>query len=376
MEGHAFNKDGRIVWYFNNWGEDCEANVRPDKALPEDTQYRVRDIVSNTTINSPSESKFWTGAELNKGFDFKLPSQNPKLLLVEEKQLAPLERLELSAKHKELLKKSWNKSPESEAKILIDCKRSTLFSKIRTASLVWLLEENGFQMVNSVGRIGNEIKVCNKDVIGKELLSTFNVLSLPGVPGLGGTRGFSDEEFEAIERYVHNGGGLFLSGQFMRGPHGHMSSAYASKVAQLFGVKILRDAIADPEHHIMGDPRMVTFTDIKESPLTKGVKKLQSMGMAPLVISSKNAKATIISDSSAHASMSKKLKGALPAMATVEYGKGRVVILGDASWMQPSMLDKADNAQLALNIYNWLAKRPTKAIERKALLKTIDATLK
>jgi hypothetical protein len=50
--------------------------------------------------------------------------------------------------------------------------------------------------------------------------------------------------------------------------------------------------------------------------------------------------------------------------------------MGDASWMLPNALVKADNAQLALNIFNWLAKRPIKIEDRKKLLEIIDFSLK
>jgi beta-galactosidase GanA len=375
VEAHKFSKDKRAVWYLNNWGEDAKIKVVPEEKLPDNKSYRVREIVSNSLIKSPSNSESWKGSELNNGMAIALPSQNPRIYLIEDENLAPLPRLELTKKHKDKLERVWKKSPEAESRILIDAKRNTQYSKSRTPSLVWLLENNGFQLLNSVGRIGKEVKTVNKDIIGKEQLSTFNVLSLPGVPGgIGHTRGFSDEELQTIKNYVENGGGLFITAQFMHGPHGHMSSAYASKVAQLFGVRILRDAVSDPANHIKNEARFVTYKNIKKSSVTTGVKLFQSMGMAPLKISNPDAQALIISSDK---SSSKILKnGKIPALVAIEYGKGRVVVMGDASWMLPNALVKADNAQLALNIFNWLAKRPIKIEDRKKLLEIIDFSLK
>lgn len=375
VEAHRFNKDGRAVWYLNNWGENADIKVVPEEKLNENKSYRMREIVSNKVVKSPSGSDCWKGSELNDGIAIALPSQNPRIYLIEDGNLPPLPRLELSQKHKDKLNRAWQRSPEAESRILVDAKRDILYSKARTPTLIWLLEKNGFQILNSVGRIGKDVKTANKDIIGKEPLSAFNVLSLPGVPGgIGHTRGFSEEELQTIKNYVKNGGGLFITGQFMRGPHGHMSSAYASKVAELFGVCILRDAVSDPANHIKNEPRFVTYKNIKESPITTGVKLFQSTGMAPLKVSNPKAQALILSSDK---SFSKYLKnGGIPAMAALECGKGRVVVMGDASWMQPYMLNKADNAQLALNIFNWLAKRPIKKEDRKKLLEEVDFSLK
>jgi uncharacterized membrane protein len=375
VEAHEFNKNGRTVWFLNNWGENSEITIAPAKKLPEEKNFRVREIVSNKLIKSPSSSDSWTGKDLNNGISLLLQSQDPRLYLIEDEDMSPLPRLELSAKHKDKLERVWQRSPKAKSRILVDAKRNTLYSKARTPSLVWLLEKNGFQILNSVGRLGEDIKTTNKDLIGKEPLSEFKILSLPGVPGgIGQTRGFSDEELRTIKKFVKNGGGLFVTGQFMRGPHGHMSSSHASKVSQLFGVSILRDAVSDPENHIKDEPRFVTYTDIRKSPLTTDVKIFQSTGMAPLKISDNNVQSLILSSDKSFSQVLKK--GGIPAMAAIEYGKGRVVIMGDASWMQPYMLDKADNAQLALNIFNWLAKRPIEKKDKRELLETIDFSLK
>jgi glycosyl hydrolase family 42 (putative beta-galactosidase)/uncharacterized protein DUF4350 len=371
VEGHQFTKDNRNVWYLNNWGENAEITVKPVAEIAGNTSYRIRDIVTDKQLKSPTSNEFWSAADINNGIPLTLNSQNPITLLIEPSSLTPLKRLKLTTAHQELLKKTWNRSQKADYRILVDCKRSSLYSPARTASLVWLLEKNNYQILNCVSRISSSVKATNNDLITEDKLANFNVLSLPGIQAAGGTRGFSEEELKAIKQYVKNGGGLFLSGQFMRGPHGHMSNTYVSKVAELFGIKILRDAVADPENHIMNESRFVTFNTKSNDLLLKGVSKFQSMGMAPLQI--KNNGAIVISTSgTAHAMYNNRLKGELPVMASVEYGKGRVVIMGDASWLQPFMLDRADNAQLALNIFNWLAQRPIEVIPKEKLHKIID----
>ena len=370
IEGHMFKRDKRQVWVLNNWGEKCKIKITPNRLS--DSKYRLREMVSGRTIKSPS-GKLWTKAQLLNGLSMNLPSQNPRILLLEAAGTSPLPRLTLSPKHQALLNKSWERSPKAETKILIDCKRGSIYSKVRTPSLTWLLESQGFQSINSVSRLGKSIKFTNKDITGTADLDDFNILMLPGIAAIGGVRGYSSKELEAIKNYVKNGGGLFLSGQFHRGPHGHMSSYYASKVAELFGVKILRSAISDESAHIDNEARFITCKDITKGELGKGVKVFQSMGMAPLKITGTGIETVVASSVNAIAPGYRNKN--IPAIVALKYGKGRVVIAGDASWLQPQALLKADNAQLALNIMNWLAKRPVKIIIEDKLKKTINISL-
>jgi hypothetical protein len=359
IEAHEFTSKGKRVWYLNNWGAECMATLLPLNKFASEQSYNVCDVVTGRMVFRK------TGKVLNMGTKLKLPSQSPVILLVEEAGKAPLPLQTLSPKHQEILSKVWNHSPDAPVKVLVDCMRSTLYSPVRAPSLVWLLEKNGFQVVNSVERIESKVKTANKDKLGSSELRKFNILYLPGVPAVGATRGYSRTELASIKKFVKDGGSLLLSGQFMRGPHGHMSNGYASKVAEMFGVKILRDAVYDPEQHILGEPRFVVYKNISGHLIANGVKKLETMGMAPLRIVSKNAIPIVRSGLSSRSSVNRK--GNIPAIAALEYGKGRVVIMGDASWTLPSMLSRSDNAQLILNIFNWLAHKPVKIVPRKHL---------
>ena len=370
IEANMFERDKRQVWVLNNWGEKCNIKIAPAKLS--DSKYRLREMVSGKSLKSPSGTEIWTKAQLLSGLSMKLPSQDPRILLLESASVKALPRLTLSKKHQALLNKSWNRSPKAATKILVDCKRDSLYSKVRTPSLTWLLESQGFQSINSVSRLGENIKFTNKDITGSAPLDDFKILMLPGIAAIGGVRGYSSKELEIIKNYVKNGGGLFLSGQFYRGPHGHMSSTYASKVAELFGVKILRGAISDESAHIDNETRFITCKDITKGELGKGVKIFQSMGMAPLKISGTGIE-TVVASSFKATAPSYRNKN-IPAIVALKYGKGRVVIAGDASWLQPSMLIQGDNAQLALNIFNWLARRPIKVVPKNKIMKLIDVS--
>ena len=41
--------------------------------------------------------------------------------------------------------------------------------------------------------------------------------------------------------------------------------------------------------------------------------------------------------------------------SAAEAGKGRVVVLGDASWMEPDVLVEGEKGKLLVNFFTWLA---------------------
>ena len=67
-----------------------------------------------------------------------------------------------------------------------------------------------------------------------------------------------------------------------------------------------------------------------------------------------------------------KSEKGLPVLLALEYGKGRIVIIGDAKWLQPQPLAEADNARLLLNIFNWLAHKKPAKVSNQQLKKEVD----
>ncbi len=49
--------------------------------------------------------------------------------------------------------------------------------------------------------------------------------------------------------------------------------------------------------------------------------------------------------------------------------------MGESSWMWPEWLEKGDNVQLAMNIFNWLAGKEIEKLNRDEIKKNIDPNL-
>ena len=52
-------------------------------------------------------------------------------------------------------------------------------------------------------------------------------------------------------------------------------------------------------------------------------------------------------------------------MAALEYGKGRVVVIGTDTWLMPDSLEMADNQRLFLNAIRWLARSDENSAKTK-----------
>ena len=104
--------------------------------------------------------------------------------------------------------------------------------------------------------------------------------------------------------------------------------------------------------------------------ITRGVRALQSKGMASLRLADEKLKPLITSDADSYRLVSRwqrEDKGNLPVMVALERGKGRVVIMGDGQWMLPDYLPLADNARLFANITSWLTNGRAKPLDAETI---------
>jgi hypothetical protein len=97
----------------------------------------------------------------------------------------------------------------------------------------------------------------------------------------------------------------------------------------------------------------------------KGVGKVQIAGAS--VIDAGKHEGDVLIRSNASSSPAGR-----PFLLAFEFGKGRVVAMGDASWLSPEWLVKADNAQLMLNVFNWLARKDCDSIREDEIAKFVE----
>lgn len=166
----------------------------------------------------------------------------------------------------------------------------------------------------------------------------------------GGSPLLSDAELDAIEAFVHDGGGLIVLGEEEQDKYGSNLNALTAR----FGIEIANDALSDYEHHD-GAPHWV-LADLAAGPAgarAGGVDLLARVGSACFYragrLELRNG-GRALARSSATASTP-----AATLLATAEHGAGRVVVAADSDLFGDDCLGAHDHEMLWCNLVQWAA---------------------
>ena len=239
----------------------------------------------------------------------------------------------------------------------------------RYKPFVDLLSNDGYRVVR------------NRQAFSKETLSSFKVLIIANALGAedmddngADASAFTEEECQAVQDWVKNGGSLLLIAD--HAPFGGAASSLASR----FGVDMSKAFTYDTANSVEGNPSVLIFSRenklLASHPITEGrdekerVNRVQSFtgqslkGPADSVSILKLADtAKDTPDQNMDASVS--AAGRAQALA-FKFGKGRVVVQGEAAMLSaqisgPEKLKMGmnvpgnDNKQYALNVMHWLS---------------------
>jgi hypothetical protein len=197
-----------------------------------------------------------------------------------------------------------------------------------------------------------DVNLC--DPLTRTTLSGCDVLVIahPSDPewerttGTGSPR-LSDEELDAIETFVHEGGGLVVLGETEQAKYG----SNLNELLERFELHLENDTVQDYEHHL-GAPSWV-LADLTQGERGRGGDVLARVTQACLyrttTVSARNGARVV---ARTHASASSP--GA-PLIAVTEHGAGRVVVLADSDLFGDDCIDQLDHRSLWLNLVYWAA---------------------
>jgi hypothetical protein len=157
------------------------------------------------------------------------------------------------------------------------------------------------------------------------------------------------EEIDAIERFVHAGGGLVVLGETEQEKYGNNLNELLAR----FGLHLENDTVQDYEHHL-GAPSWV-LAELGDGGRGREGDLLARVNQACLY------RATTISASNgarvlARTHTTASTPGA-PLIVATQQGQGRVVVLADSDLFGDDCLDQLDHRALWLNIVQWAARR-------------------
>jgi hypothetical protein len=157
------------------------------------------------------------------------------------------------------------------------------------------------------------------------------------VPGSGSPR-LTLAELDAVEAFVHAGGGLVLLAEEEQEKYGNNVAELAAR----FGVRVNSDLVSDYERHHAGAPHWV-LTDLDASRRgTACFYRATTLEPPPA--------AHVI----ARAGAGSSAPGAA-LLACVEHGAGRVVVAADSDLFGDDCLDSLAHRELWINLVHWAA---------------------
>lgn len=151
---------------------------------------------------------------------------------------------------------------------------------------------------------------------------------------------FSPEEVRAIAEYVERGGALFVLYEYR-------ADQWKSNINELIGAFGLRfnndvaaEAIAMPSG--VYEASQFTTCTFGDHPVTRGLERISFLAGCTVDVSSAPGSGVIFTTSGA------------PLAAAVQFGRGRVAVIGDSDIFAIPYIRQHDNIRLFLNIYEWL----------------------
>jgi len=233
----------------------------------------------------------------------------------------------------------------------------------------------GSDFANALRDKGFSISKTSTKPITYEKLKGYDVFII-----LSSDNDYSDSEIDAIESFVTNGGGLFLARDDWRG--GTDDNYASNTIAKRFGVSFAKNGqICDASSHYGTKKKYrdcPKTTNIKSHAITVGISSFY-FSSGTYIKDTGASKVLAYSDSDAwfddlwdeyegkwgnHVKDNDEKSGPFPVLSVMEYGKGRIVFIGDGGLFINSWLDKLADEKLGLNIVNWLIPRSDLTILR------------
>jgi hypothetical protein len=222
--------------------------------------------------------------------------------------------------------------------------------------------------------------ISNLKTFNRQTLSMFKVLLIANAMGAedddedgADHSAFSAEEIKVVHDWVKGGGALLLIAD-----HAPFGGA-AEELAKQFGVGMSKGFVIDEDNSVEGSPSLLVFSRanklLLDHPITRGrdqserLNRVQTFTGQALNVADANAVFLKLGpgakDTPDREAKTTTAVGGQAQGVAFKYGKGRVVVLGEAALMSaqiagPNKVPMGmntpgnDNRQLALNIMHWL----------------------
>ncbi len=228
-------------------------------------------------------------------------------------------------------------------RVAFDMAHNEIFSPENTGRLHYSSFYNGFKKAGAKASV-------NTRLVTPAILEGLDayVIAGPASP-------LVTPEILALKDFVHEGGSLLVLLHI---------SAPVARLTEAFGIIVSNFVVSEKENTIGGRSQDFYVTDITDSPVTRGLKKIAVYGTWALLPES-GAKGVAKTSKKAWADLNrnrKKDKGeptdSFAIVAVKEFGRGRVVVVADDAPFANAFINIGDNTRLSRNIINWFKANP------------------
>ena len=235
---------------------------------------------------------------------------------------------------------------------------------------------------NTLVALGFEVQEVLPVEITAALIAPYDVVvfSLGWYAGGGGQRELTDAEAAALVQFVNAGKSLFLVGELGRTGWSATWRQSLNRIAGNFGITFKNNMLCSSASHL-GNPSdpdggvdLPIIENISPRLLREGVEQFSIFWGSSIGVTSP-ARAVARSDASSWrdtdctwnfvinewecAQDPNEPSRARAVLAAAESGAGRILAIGDSSWLMNGWIDFTDNLQLAKNAFAWLARIPS-----------------
>ena len=246
------------------------------------------------------------------------------------------------------------------------------------------LNESDFRYVHMYGyaRLFEQLNLHgyshDRLVSGKlstKLLSQYDVLFLnlmdESLPS------FTPDEIEAVRQFVHNGGGLFVIADHT---NVYKHAEMTNPLLEPYGISIRYEICVDVAPHTVSGLGWILVTDLRDHPVNADVVEYSLQTGGPLdgpggigytSPSGWGDKWNPEMKDGYYGNWTKdpdEVSGPQSVVQAVEYGLGRVVVVGDQNIFGDPYIHFLDNRTLALNAFEWLAHREGEKLRNQPLV--------
>jgi len=337
VESQVFSRDNRHLLYALNFGRQGVFRLQWQTAP--DGHYSIRHPLSAKTLPAPDGQAYWSAEQLRAGLKLTLDNMDPLLLLIEKAGLAPLPIRGISPLRRAMLTRLWNPlpAPAPNGKTLalvpdFDSLTNTSLPNTCLPTAIELLRLSGYRLL--------------------EYSPSMPLTGVDAVLWTSPMQNITDARIRELRNYVENGGSLLLCGNAMVNWHTGIKNG-TRKLWDAFELnqgylKWLSTSRPRPGFDFM---QLFCPAVASSSPALHGVNTFVGAFAAPVESRNSARYRTLIA-----APADSNYAGA-PVLVEGRFGKGKVIAVGDSTWLTPFNLELGDNPQLLYSLTAYLSGR-------------------